>query len=207
IWDVLCEIGLMRTEQRRYKDKTGVRIAKNIALYAVLALFGVWYAAAFASHILTLFERLFVAVAATACAAIAPLCLSRTEEYVKRLGSILGFKDFILYTEEDKIKFMLQENPQLYYHILPYAQVLGVTKEWEDKFKNIDMKAPLWYRGDTFTVFDYLMFNSLMRASFVRAMSRPQVRGGGTFLGGGGSGGGFGGFSGGGSGGGGGGVR
>lgn len=204
---VLCEIGLTQAEQRRYKAKKAVIIVSNIVLYAILALFGVWYAAAFASYILTLCERVFVAVSATVCAAIAPLCLSRSEKYVQRLGSILGFKDFIVYTEEDKIKFMLQENPHLYYHILPYAQVLGVTREWEDKFKNIDMKPPLWYRGDTFTVFDYLLFNSVMRASFVRAMARPQPNGGGTFLGGGGSGGGFGGFSGGGSGGGGGGIR
>lgn len=204
---VLCEIGLTLTEQRRYKDKTGVRIAKSIAFCVVLALFGVWYTAAFARHILTLYERLFVAVAATVCAILAPLCLSRTEEYVKRLGSILGFKDFILYTEEDKIKFMLEQNPQLYYHILPYAQVLGVTKEWQDKFKNIKLDAPGWYYGGEFDVFDFIVFNSIMRASFVRAMARPQNREGGTFLGGGGSGGGFGGFSGGGSGGGGGGVR
>lgn len=204
---VLCEIGLMLTEQRRYKDKRLVRISKTVALYVTLALFGVWYTAAFARHILTVYERLAVSVSATASACLAPVCLSRTESYVKTLGDILGFKDFILYTEEDKIKFMLQENPQLYYHILPYAQVLGVTKEWQDKFKNIQLDAPGWYYGSTFDVFDFIMFNSIMRASFVRAMARPQPKGGGTFLGGGGSGGGFGGFSGGGHGGGGGGIR
>ena len=85
--------------------------------------------------------------------------------------------------------------------------MLGVTKEWQDKFKNIQLDAPGWYYGNTFDVFDIIMFNSIMRASFVRAMARPQPKGGGTFLGGGGSGGGFGGFSGGGHGGGGGGIR
>ena len=203
----LCEIGLMLTEQRRYKDKRHIRILKTVALYVTLALFGVWYTAAFARHILTVYERLAVAVSATACACLAPVCLSRTESYVNTLGDILGFKDFILFTEEDKIKFMLQENPQLYYHILPYAQVLGVTKEWQDKFKNIKLDAPGWYYGGTFDVFDFIIFNSIMRASFVRAMARPQPKGGGTFLGGGGSCGGFGGFSGGGHGGGGGGIR
>ena len=60
------------------------------------------------------------------------------------LGEILGFKEFITVTEEDKIKFMLEDNPELFYDILPYAQVLGVTKEWEDKFKNILLQPPSW---------------------------------------------------------------
>ena len=103
---------------------------------------------------------------------------------------------------------MLQENPQLYYDVLPYAQVLGVTKEWEGKFKSITIEPPSWCSGEaSFSVFDYVLLNSMLRSSFVSAMSRPKPKGGGTFLGGGGSGGHFGGFSGGGHGGGGGGVR
>ena len=91
--------------------------------------------------------------------------------------------------------------------MLPYAQVLGVTKEWEDKFKSITIEPPSWCRGGTsFSVFDYMVLNTMLRDSFVSAMSRPQPKGG-TFLGGGGGGGHFGGFSGGGHGGGGGGVR
>ena len=126
---------------------------------------------------------------------------------MQTLGSILGFKDFILYTEEDKIKFMLEENPQLYYDILPYAQVLGVSNEWENKFKSIVIEPPKWCTGNvSFSVFDYMILNSMLRASFRSAMVRPQPKGG-TFLGGGGGGGHFGGFSGGGHGGGGGGVR
>ncbi len=204
---VACEYGYFCVERWRYKKKAGVRRWANIGITAVLALFGVWYTALFARHILTVWEKLFISVGATVCAYFAPKCISRTEKYVETLGKILGFKDFILYTEEEKIKFMLQENPQLYYDVLPYAQVLGVTKEWEGKFKSITIEPPSWCSGGTsFSVFDYVLLNSMLRASFVSAMSRPQPKGG-TFLGGGGSGGHFGGFSGGGHGGGGGGVR
>lgn len=203
-----CEYGYFCVEQWRYKKKAGVRRWANIGITAVLALFGVWYTALFARHILTVWEKLFISVGATVCAYFAPKCISRTEKYVETLGKILGFKDFILYTEEEKIKFMLQENPQLYYDVLPYAQVLGVTKEWEGKFKSITIEPPSWCSGEaSFSVFDYVLLNSLLRSSFVSAMSRPKPKGGGTFLGGGGSGGHFGGFSGGGHGGGGGGVR
>ncbi len=60
--------------------------------------------------------------------------LIRTKDYTQKLGKIIGFRNFLLFTEKDRIKFMLQENPTLYYKILPYAQVLGVTKVWTDKF-------------------------------------------------------------------------
>lgn len=204
---LLAFSGFFAVEKRRYKEKQSARAWKNVACVLLLAAFGVWYTAAFARHILTVYERLFVSIAATICAIFAARCVSRTEEYVKLLGEILGFKDFIVYTEEDKIKFMLEQNPQLYYDVLPYAQVLGVTKEWEEKFASITIRPPEWCSGADMTLFDYMLLNSMLRASFATAMIRPQSHGGGTFLGGGGSGGGFGGFSGGGHGGGGGGIR
>lgn len=203
----LAYCGFFAVEKRRYKEKKSTRAWKNAACVLLLVAFGVWYTAAFARHILTVYEKLFVSIAATVCAIFAARCVSRTENYVKRLGEILGFKDFIVYTEEDKIKFMLEQNPQLYYDVLPYAQVLGVTKEWEEKFASITIQPPQWCSGADATLFDYMLLKSMMRASFATAMTRPQSNGGGTFIGGGGSGGGFGGFSGGGHGGGGGGVR
>ena len=129
--------------------------------------------------------------------------LSRKEKYVKELGDILGFKDFIIYTEEDKIKAMLEENPQLYYKVLPYAQVLGVTDEWEDKFENILIPPPTWCVGMHMSVFDYMIFNRCMRSAMATAMRPPQKSSGGIS----GGGGHFGGFGGGGCGGGGGGAR
>ena len=133
--------------------------------------------------------------------------VSRTEEYTLVLGEILGFKEFITVTEEDKIKFMLEDNPELFYDILPYAQVLGVTKEWEDKFKNILLQPPSWYVGSRMTIFDYMLINACLRRATASMMTRPQSSGGGSFVGRSGGGGSFGGFSGGGHGGGGGGAR
>ena len=122
------------------------------------------------------------------------------------LENILGFKEFIVVTEEDKIKVMLKENPELYYKILPYAQALGVTNEWEKKFESITMQPPTWYVGD-FTFFDYLLLRSCMRSAMMRSMSAAMQQKGGRFVGRSGGGGSFGGFGGGGFGGGGGGAR
>ena len=114
--------------------------------------------------------------------------------------------DFIVVTEEDKIKVMLEENPELYYKVLPYAQVLGVTDEWENKFKNILIEPHTLCTGSEVTLFDYLVLDRCMRRAMVIAMTRPQPEGG-SRTGRSGGGGSFGGFGGGGFGGGGGGAR
>ena len=101
----------------------------------------------------------------------------------------------------------LEENPELYYKILPYAQVLGVTDEWEKKFENILIQPPTWCTGTDMDLFDIWLLNRCMRSAFVIAMARSQPKGGGGFIGGSGGGGHFGGFGGGGFGGGGGGAR
>ena len=101
---------------------------------------------------------------------------------------------------------MLAETPDLYYHILPYAQVLGVSDIWTDKFRTLTLEPPRWVHNTT--AFDILLFHSLYwntsRMLARNLASRPASRSGGGF--GGHSGGGFGGgggFSGGGFGGGG----
>ena len=144
------------------------------------------------------------AVFAAATGAVSGFFLTRTEEYTEKLGHILGFRQFILVTEKDKIEFMLGDNPELYYEILPYAQVLGVTDAWTDKFKGISLKPPSYvnYTAGDF-VFDCIVWNACFRAlnaGFVKSMlTKPSSLGGKGF-----GGGGFGGFGGGGFGGGGG---
>lgn len=134
--------------------------------------------------------------------------INRTKDYTDKLNEIIGFKQFIQLAEKDQLEAMLEEDPQFYYHILPYAQVLGVTDIWENKFEGITVAPPDWLAGDMLTTyFEFRVINSVMRSSMqsMRAgmVSRPSssgANGGGRF----GGGGGHGGFSGGGFGGGGG---
>ena len=118
------------------------------------------------------------------------------------LGHILGFRNFILYTEKDKIAVMLEENPELYYHILPYAQVLGVTDEWTDKFDGLDVGSPEYVACGANIAFNAVLWHSFYRSlnsSMSSAMvSRPSSSGGGRMSGGFGGGFGGGGFGGGG---------
>ena len=199
-------IGYIR-ENYRYKWKQGAFLGVRFAQYIVVGLSVLIFTLGFAKHISTEYERLFIALFASLPLLFSWNVLSRTEKYCNQLGEILGFKEFIVVTEEDKIKFMLEENPQLYYKVLPYAQVLGVTEEWTDKFKNILLEPPSWSKGTNMTFFDYWIFNRIMTRAMLVALSRPQPKGGGSFTGRSGGGGHFGGFGGGGFGGGGGGAR
>lgn len=117
-----------------------------------------------------------------------------------KLGRILGFKDFLLYAELDKLNERVQDNPDYYYDILPYCYVFGITKKMEKRFSalNIPARLPDYFEGHTATAVCHCMTSSMSRIGGGFSSS-----GGGFSSGGGGGGGGGGGSSGGGGGGGG----
>lgn len=191
-------------ENYRYKWKTRTRRGLRVVQMLVMFIGIIVYTGLCDLHITTEYERFVMCVFAAVLPFITQNAMCRTQEYCEVLGQILGFKDFIVTTEEEKIKFMLEDNPTLYYKVLPYAQVLGVTDEWEGKFKDILIEAPEWCNTGNVTAFDYIAIRGCLRGAMRSAMSRPD---GGGSVGRSGGGGSFGGFGGGGFGGGGGGAR
>ena len=134
----------------------------------------------------------------------------RTKRGNEWLGKLLGLKEFIEYAEADRIKLLVDENPAYFYHILPYAYVLGVSDKWSKKFESIAVPPPAWYSGGQYDPYHFSAFYFM--GAFHRCMNSvqntvaippPKEGGNGNFSGGSFSGGG--GFSGGGFGGGGGG--
>lgn len=119
-----------------------------------------------------------------------------TPQALELVGQLRGFKRFIKEAEKDQLERLLEENPEYYYHILPYAQALHVTKIWQDKFDDLTVEPPSYQTGDVMT---YAAFNTFARTvsrSMSHSMASPSSSssgGGGGFSGGGG------GFSGGGS--------
>ena len=61
----------------------------------------------------------------------------RNDKGLEILGKINGFKKYLETVEKEKIKSMIQENPNYFYDILPYAYVLDVSKKWIENFENI----------------------------------------------------------------------
>ena len=167
-------------ENYRYKWKGGKQLGILLAEGGVALLFSIIFLSLFAEHVLTEWEKLVLCVGAFLPSLFTQNTLVRTEKYTKTLGEILGFKDFIVVTEEDKIKFMLEDNPELYYEVLPYAQVLGVTDEWEKKFAKITLQPPTWYVGNV-SFFDYLILRRCMSMAMARSFAEMarKAQGGG----------------------------
>ncbi len=141
-------------------------------------------------------------IAVTTCALFMD---KRTTQGVRWYGQILGLKDFILTAEKGRLEALVHLNPQYFYHILPYAYVLGVSDVWSKKFANIMMENAVWYHSEEqvpvmlFMPRYYRSMNTLQQLNAL-----PEIKisnGGGNFTsgssGGGFSGGGFGGSSGG----------
>ncbi len=135
----------------------------------------------------------------------------RTKQGNEWLGQILGLKEFILTAEKDRLELLVKDDPSAFYHILPYAYVLGISDTWSDKFEDLIIEQPDWYESTMpypsfSSIYWWHRFNRSFHAMSASASYIPQAKGG---SGGGSIGGisGGGGFSGGGFGGGGGGSR
>lgn len=128
----------------------------------------------------------------------------RTSRGIQLLGRILGLKDFIKRAEMDRIKMLVDENPQYFYSVLPYAYSLGLSEKWAQHFTDVLTPPPTWYQGGSGSgaAFTPVLFtrslNNAMRNTEANMAAVKSSSGGGRMSGGGG-------FSGGGAGGGGGG--
>jgi len=134
------------------------------------------------------------------------------KEFIKKRGRMLGLKKYITMVEEPQLKMFAKENPSLFYDILPYAYVFGVSNIWIDKFKTIEIMESEWYSGSTIGTYfwfksfstrsrsvistaDFKAFSSRMASdsSFGGSSGGGSFGGGGGFSGGGGGGASFGG--------------
>ncbi len=134
---------------------------------------------------------------------LAPHASKRTKQGDIWMAHLLGFKGFMENAEKDRIETLVTEDPAYFYHILPYAMVLGVTDKWAKQFESIALDAPDWYdnqnRVGTFSaVYFASHLNAETQAVSQTMTSAPSSSGGGGSFGGGSAGGGSGGGGGGG---------
>lgn len=84
-----------------------------------------------------------------------------TEEGKKLLGKVRGLKEYIEVAEKDKLEMLVKENPEIFFEVLPYAYVLGVSDVYMKKFEDIPIIEPDWYRtSDAFTFRNVMILNS-----------------------------------------------
>ncbi|MCQ2243610.1 MAG: DUF2207 domain-containing protein [Bacteroidaceae bacterium] len=72
-----------------------------------------------------------------------------TEYRKEKLSHLLGFREFIKTAEVPMLKAMVDENPEYFYEVLPFAMVFGLTDKWYEHFANIPVSDPDWYTSDS----------------------------------------------------------
>ena len=92
------------------------------------------------------------------------IAIAKRSEYTRMIGRILGFREFIKTAELDKLKELVEEDPEYFYHISPYAYVFGLSDKWIKNFEDIPVVTPTWYhsRYDRMDAFDYYWMGRMM---------------------------------------------
>lgn len=130
------------------------------------------------------------------------LMQKRTKENAQLMGRIFGFRRFIKDAEYDRIVALSDEDPEYFYHILPYAAIMGLETEWTKHFENLTIPQPAWYRSDDTFIYSSIWCNQMLHSCTRDAVPPTPSSGSSGGYSGGSSGGGFSGGGGGGGGGG-----
>jgi len=69
----------------------------------------------------------------------------RTYKGREVLTDILGFKEFLIRVEKERLKRMLEQNPTIFFDFLSYAIALGVVNQWAQRFSGLEIEQPGWY--------------------------------------------------------------
>ncbi len=73
----------------------------------------------------------------------------RTQKGVEAWGRVLGLKEFIKRVEKDRIRKMAEKDPKIFKKVLPYAIIMGLTKEWAQKMEKEYVEFPGWFSALT----------------------------------------------------------
>ena len=116
------------------------------------------------------------------------LMKKRTPYGLEMLGKIKGFKKFLKNAEKSRLEILVEEKPEYFFDILPYAYVLGVSDVWIKKFEIIVIKSPNWCRTKSHD-FDINYFRSYINRTMTSSkhairsrhvMSSRKYSGGGS---------------------------
>lgn len=111
------------------------------------------------------------------------------------LSELKGFRQFIKLAETNRIKTLIETDPDYFEKTMSYALAFGLLRQWSSKFSALDIPPPQWYSSpNTLGVMSMSnftnSFSSTMASTQSAMISTPSSSGSG---GGGSSGGGFGG--------------
>ena len=57
---------------------------------------------------------------------------------------------------------LIEEDPEYFFNILPYAMVFGLSDHWSKQFKALKIKPPSWYICYDMMYFNTFYFHSML---------------------------------------------
>lgn len=205
---LLFEDGVDRWHGSSQGRRTAVTVSgAGLVLAGILGLLQNYWRLYQAGRVFDLLLPLFLGGGVTLlCVTMCAFMKKRTPVCVDWMGRLLGLREFIETAELDRLKAMAEENPQWFYHVLPYTYVFGLSDVFAKRLEPLAIPAPEWYVGAApdYHTWNYYHFSRAMSRSMsamtttltmVDVSAGTGKAGGSSFSGGGGgfSGGGFGG--------------
>ena len=111
---------------------------------------------------------------------LAPLVKVFTEFERSMRGKVIGFKNFLKVAELDKLNALVQEDPEYFYHILPYCYIFNLTDKMEEKFRVLEIEKPDYLNGISTVVVGRAIRGAIThKISNFSSSSSSSFRGGG----------------------------
>ena len=117
----------------------------------------------------------------------------KTQKGMMYEAQVNGFVKYIKTAREEELKEMVMEHPTMFFDILPYTYIFGISKLWINKFSNIEIEKPEWYTGNVYSAMAFGQITTHVTEKIQVAMSdvASSVASSASSSGGGVSGGGF----------------
>lgn len=75
----------------------------------------------------------------------------KTQKGMMYEAQVNGFVKYIKTAREEELKEMVIEHPTMFFDILPYTYIFGISKLWINKFSDIEIEKPEWYTGNVYS--------------------------------------------------------
>jgi uncharacterized membrane protein YgcG len=106
---------------------------------------------------------------------------------------LVGFREFVLRAEKDKLQRLVDTNPDYFGMTLPYAIAMGIATKWVDQFGDLLTAPPTYYHSTrSVSSFQLHQFNHMMQRQLDQMATSfnstpPAARSSGSWGSGGGS--------------------
>lgn len=152
-------------KQLRYDKK--MKRALLIILYALIAIVSFplnMIVSSFGNTNLNLtFISLLLCYVVAFLGSFGGILMERLSSYgLGTIEKVLGYKEFIDKVEVDKLKLMIETDPEYFYHVLSFAICFGLEEKWAKKFKNIFIEPASWYTSPS-PIISYYAYTSMYR--------------------------------------------